>query len=112
MAFDVITPVKLGQAAITAGVTTLYTVPSLTRTFVKDIDVCNTSSTASATVTVYLVPSGGTAGTSNTLVPGVVIPPNGMFQWSGNQIMNAGDTIQILASATGCTINAGGGEAV
>jgi len=112
MAFDVITPVKMGQAAITTGVTTLYTVPTLTRTFVKDIDICNTSSSASATVTVYLVPSGGTAGTGNTLAPGVTIPPNGMFQWSGNQIMNAGDTIQIIASATGCTINAGGGEAV
>lgn len=112
MAFQTVTPVKLGQAAITTGVTTLYTVPASTRTFVKDIDICNTSSSTSATVTVYLVPSAGTAGTSNMLVPTVIIPPNGMFQWSGNQILNAGDTIQIVASATGCTINAGGGEAV
>ena len=30
MAFDVITPTKFGQAAITTGVTTLYTVPAST----------------------------------------------------------------------------------
>jgi len=111
MAFQNVTPVKLGQAAIGITVSTLYTVPASTRTFLKDVDVCNTG-TASTTVTIYLVPSAGTAGTGNMIVPGVTIPPKGMFQWTGNQIMNAGDTIQIIAGATGCTINASGGEAV
>ena len=111
MAFQNITPVKLGQAAIGVTVSTLYTVPASTRTFVKDIDIANTG-TSATTATVYLVPSAGTAGTSNMLVPGVTIPPSGMFQWTGNQIMNAGDTIQIVAGVVGCTINASGGEAV
>lgn len=114
MAFDSITPSKLGQAAIatTPTLTTVYTVPTLTRTIVKDIDICNTSSVSALTVTVYLVPSGGAAGTSNTLVPGITIAPNAMFQWSGSQIINAGDFIQATGSAAGLTINISGGEAV
>jgi len=35
-----------------------------------------------------------------------------MFQWSGSQILNAGDTIQATASGSGVTINASGAEAV
>lgn len=106
-----ITPKKLAQAAIGVTVSTIYTVPSspVTITYVKDIDICNTNATTT-TATVYLVPSGGTAGTGNTLVPTVSIPPNGMFQWIGTQILNIGDTIQVIASATGTTINVSGGE--
>ncbi len=111
MAFNVVTPVKLGQSAIGTVLSTLYTCPVNTRTFVKDLDICNTGA-APINVTVYLVPALGSAGAANTLVPGVMLSPNGMFQWGGNQIMNAGDTIQTIASALGCTINAGGGEAV
>ena len=39
MAYNDITPVKLGQAAIGTGVTTLYTVPASTRSFVKNLDI-------------------------------------------------------------------------
>lgn len=112
--FQVVTPVKLGQAAMPTTVGTLYTVPASTRTFVKDIDICNTS-TSQLSATVYLVPSGGTAGTGNILIPSVPIQPasvGGMFQWSGTQVLNAGDTIQTLGSAAGLTINVSGGEAV
>lgn len=109
MAFDVITPSSLGRGAITTGVTTFYTVPSLTRAILKTIDLCNTNATAT-TITVYLVPSGGTAEDATTLVPTVSVNANKMFQWTGAQILNTGDTIQAVASATGTTINASGGE--
>jgi|SRR5882672_2727107 len=111
MAFQDILPVKLGQAAIGIAVSTIYTVPVFTRTFVKDIDIANNNAVA-ALVTVYLVPSAGAAGTSNVLVPNVSIPANTIWQWTGSQILNAGDTIQVIASATGVTINISGGEAV
>lgn len=111
MAYKNITPVKLGQAAITTGVTTLYTVPVSTRTLVKDIDVVNTSAGA-LTVDIYLVASGGSASTANALFYGFSVAANGNLQWTGVQILNAGDTIQIKASGAGCTINASGGEAV
>jgi len=54
MAFDVITPVKLGQAAITTGVTTLYTVPANTRTLLKEFSIANTTASA-INVRVFLV---------------------------------------------------------
>ena len=56
MAFQNVTPIQLGQAAITTGVTTVYTAPVNTRTYVKDINICNTTG-ISRTVSVFLVPS-------------------------------------------------------
>ncbi len=109
--FQSITPVKLGQAAITTGVTTLHTVGASSRALLKDIDVVNTGS-AAATFDVYLVPTGGSAGTSNALFYQQTVLPKQNVQWSGTQVLNAGDTIQIKASATGITIIASGGEAV
>ena len=111
MAFNNITPLQLGQAAITTSYATIYTVPAATRTYVKDIDVVNTTS---ATIGIYisLVPSGGTAGTSNALFYNTPLPLNTIVQWAGSQILEEGDTIQVKASAVGCTITVSGGEAV
>lgn len=111
MAYQNITGVQLGRAAITTSYATLYTAPSSTRTYVKDIDVCNTSS---APISIYIsfVPSGGTAGTSNALFYNTTVDAYSTLQWSGCQILNAGETIQVKAGATGCTVHATGGEAV
>lgn len=111
MAYQRITPTKLGQAAITAATTTLYTVPASTRTLLKDIDIVNTSAGA-LTVDVYLVPSAGAAGTANALFYNYSINAKNNLQWTGTQVLNAGDTIQIKASGLGCTISVSGGEAV
>jgi len=111
MAFNNITPLKLGQAAITTSYATLYTGPTNTRTYVKDIDVINTTATAIG-IYISLVPSGDTAGTANALFYNTQLPPNTIVQWAGSQILNTGDTIQVKASASGCTITVSGGEAV
>jgi hypothetical protein len=111
MAFDVITPTKLGQAAITTGVTTLYTVPASTRTFVKDLDVANTTA-GSINVRLFLVPSAGSASTANALFYDVAVAANSTLQWLGAQILNAGDMIQTQASGAGLTITASGAEAI
>jgi hypothetical protein len=111
MAFDVITPTKLGQAAITVGVTTLYTVPASTRTLLKEFSIANTTA-ASINVRVFLVPSAGAAGTANAFLYDVAVPNNNALQYDGIQIMNAGDTIQIQAASAGLTITASGAEAV
>jgi hypothetical protein len=111
MAFQNITPVKLGQAAIGVAASILYTVPTSRRTFVKDIDLSNTTAAAIAGVSVYLVPAGGSPSQANMLVPGITLPANSIFQWTGSQILNAQDTIQVQAVAPGVTINASGGEA-
>lgn len=111
MAFQRITPVKLAQAAVTASAVTVYTVPASTRTMVKDIDICNTTAGA-LTINVFLVPSGGSAGTGNALLYGASVTANTTLQWTGVQVMNAGDTIQVQASGLGLTASISGGEAV
>lgn len=109
--FQIVTPVKLGQAAIATTLATLYTAPASTRTFVKDITLANTAA-VSISATVHLVPSGGSATAATQLVPSMAIAANTLLQWKGVQTLNAGDTIQTIATATGVTINASGGEAV
>lgn len=110
MAFQRITPAKLAQGAVTGATTTVYTVPASTRTMVKEIDICNTTGGA-LTINVHLVPSAGAAGTANALLYGVSIGANTTLQWSGVQVMNAGDTIQVQGSGLGLTVTASGGEA-
>lgn len=103
-----ITPIKIAQGAIGTTLSTLYTVPASSTLLVKDFDICNTTASAIA-ITVYFVPSGGTAGTANMIVPSYSLPANAMMQWSGTQVLNAGDFIQVIASAVGSTINISGG---
>jgi len=111
MAYNNITPIRLGQAALTASYVTIYTTPSNTRTYVKDLDIINTTAAAIG-IYVHLVPTGGSAGTSNALFYNTQLPPNTIVQWAGSQILNEGDTIQVKASTTGCTITVSGGEAI
>lgn len=109
MAFDVITPAQLGRGSVTSVIATFYTVQSLERVIVKTIDICNTNITP-VTATVYLVPAGGAASDATTLVPGVTLTPKKMFQWSGAQVLNTGDTIQAVSSVSGVTVNISGGN--
>ena len=111
MAFQDITPTKLGQAAITTGVTTLYTVPASTRTLLKEFSIANTTG-ADIDVRVFLVPAAGIAGTANAFLYDVPVPTANALQYNGVQVMNAGDTIQIEAAAVGLTITASGAECI
>jgi hypothetical protein len=103
-------PNQLAQGAIGTGLSTLYTTPAGTRTYVKDIDVSNAAAVA-VSLWIYLVAAGGTAGAGNILVPGILVPASGMFQWSGTQVLLPGQTIQALAGAPGLSLIASGGEA-
>lgn len=111
MAYQNITGLQLAQAAVTTSYATIYTTPLNTRTYVKDLDMCNTGSSP-VQIYVHLVPSGGTAGTGNALLYNIQIPAYSTLQWCGSQIMSASGTLQVKASATGCTITATGGEAI
>ena len=105
-----IKPIQLGQAAITASYATIYTTPASTSTYLKDMDVCNTT-TATVTLYISIVPSAGSASASNALFFNVTIPGGATMQWSGTQLMLAGSTLQVKGSTTGLTITASGGEA-
>ena len=111
MAYQNITPTQLGQAAVTGSIATIYTVPTGFRTFVKDLNICNTTGGA-LTINVHLVPKSGTAGTDNAILYGTAMGINAVYRWTGVQIMNEGGTIQVKGSATGLTITASGAEAV
>jgi hypothetical protein len=109
--FQTVTAVKLGQAATTTGYVTLYTTPLLAKTYVKQFDINNTSAVP-ATFYIHIIPVGGTAGTGNSIFYNAPIAGNTTVQWSGVEVMNAGDFIQIKGSGTTCAVTASGGEAV
>lgn len=113
MNFQDITGKQLGQAAITAGYTTIYTTPTTpaTRTFLKTMDICNTTAGALG-LYLHLVPSGGSAATTNAVYYNTSVAANTTLQWHSCHIMNSGDTIQIKGSGTGLTITASGAEAI
>ena len=84
--------------------TTLYTASSpVTNSVIKQLLVANYSA-SSATVSVYLVPSGGSASNSNVILPSVAIAANSTITLDITQVMNQGDFIVASASA-GTAIN-------
>ncbi len=89
-------------AQLTGSVATYYTVPTGVRTIIKKLTVTNpTSSAAVRTVTVHLVPSGGSASDTNMIVsaqPVAIGQALDLFV-AENHILEQGDTIQALASA-------------
>jgi hypothetical protein len=109
--FQTATQMNLGQAALTTSVATLYTSPNLTLTSVQDITVSNTNSTA-ANFSVYLVPVTKTASSANAIFYQCALLANQTVQWTGNQILSAGWTIQAQASTTGLTISVSGEQFV
>lgn len=101
---------KLGQGAITTGSgTLLYTVPTGMRTEIIDINIANTT-TGALTCALHLVPTGASATSSNMLFPTVSIPANTLIQWTGMQILNSGDFVQGIGSASGITVTISGNE--
>lgn len=101
---------RLAQSAIGTGAgTLLYTVPTGYKTDVTNIDIANTSS-GTLTFSLYLVAVGGSASTSNMLVPAVSIPANTMIQWTGVQSLTSGQFIQAIGSASGITVTITGDE--
>lgn len=109
--YQIITPLQLGQSPVTTSYTTVYTAPASTRTYIKQLDICNTTASP-INIYVSLVPSGGTAGTSNALFYNTSLDGYSTVSWTGTQVISAGGTIQVKASGVGCTITASGGEAV
>ena len=86
----------------------LYTVPANTQMAIVDIEICNTSAIP-ATFYISLVPSGGTAGASNALFYAAPINGYSTVQWTGQQVLSAGGSVQAYASSSAVTIKVGGG---
>lgn len=108
-----VTPKNLFEGQFAPGsATTLYTAPLSTHTIIDKFTACNISG-GSVNLTVYLVPSGGTAGTSNAVLSAFPIASGATLDLTQiqNQILNAGDFISVLAgSASSITVRGSGRE--
>lgn len=80
-------------------VTTEYTAPVSTHTIIDKFTATNTDS-ATRTISVHIVPSGGTAGSDNLITSALSITAGASVDLPEmkNQILNAGDFIAVLAS--------------
>lgn len=76
-------------------------VPSATTWIVKEIIICNTSTTQSATVSLSIVPSGGTGGTSNRILSTSSVDANATVSLGLSTVMTVGDFITGVASLSG-----------
>lgn len=99
------------RGAVPTSATTEYTVGGATTAILKSFDICNTTQ-APITIRLHLVPSGGSADTSNALLYDYTIPAaaNGIFGWEGEEILLTGDFIRMVASAAGLSIHMSGIE--
>ena len=102
---------QLAGGAATTSASVLFTASSGARAHLNTINICNTAAT-SATFSVFIVSSNGTAGTGNAIFYNCPIPANTTTLWTGTLIVPAGGTVQALASATTVTFNLAGGNAV
>lgn len=99
-------PQPSGSAGTSVG--TIYTVPNGQQFTLTDIEICNASASPS-TFSIYIVASGGTAGTSNALFYNSPINGNTTVQWSGSTALASASTIQASAGASTVTIKISGG---
>jgi hypothetical protein len=94
---------RVTPAQLTGSVTTLYTVPASTTTYVRSIILTN-DTTSAVTATIHLVPTGGSADATNILINAKAIPTDGsplVYNFGEDQVvLEAADTIQGLASTT------------
>lgn len=105
------TPKQLFQTVATASFVTQYTVPASTSTIVKEIVVCNTT-TSSATLSVSFVPNAGSAGTTNAVISAAPIAANSTVIYTFSQVLPTGAFISLLAgTASALTVTGSGIEA-
>lgn len=101
---------QLGQAVLTTGSgVTIYTVPTGFKSEINDILIANTGSSP-INCSIHLVPVGVAVGTSNAMLKSVPIEGNTTVNWSGRQVLTAGDFIQGIGSGSGLTVTISGEE--
>lgn len=92
--------------------TTIYTTAPATKALIDKFTGTNTTG-SSATLTVKIVPSGGSAGANNTIVSAKALAAGETYGFPEliGQTLNAGDFLSVLAgTASAITIRASGRE--
>ena len=105
---------SLANAELPTGNGTIYTVPALTTTRVTEILICNCAG-AARTVTLHFVESGDSADTGagsgvNAFMETFEVAAGVPFILAMNTFLDAGDTIQGLASGADVFIHVSGIE--
>ena len=77
----------------------IYTVPALNSTVVKQIILGNTTAT-DLTANIYFVPNGGSATTSNSMFPDIIISANQAVTIDISSVLPASSSIFAKASAS------------
>lgn len=97
-------------SAITSSAVDLYTVPASTKATVKYISIHNDHAATTETVTIWIIPSGGSAGVATKRYE-QAIGPKQTYDFSCSHIMNAAAKITVQG-ATGAiaSISASGFE--
>ena len=87
--------VLVAGVALTGSAATYYTAPTGARTTVKSASVTNTTG-GNISLTLYRVPSGGTAAATNTVISARTISGGETYNCPElvNKVLHAGDTIQ------------------
>lgn len=99
-------PTQLGTTAAS-----VYTAGAGITAVVKQVLATNTTASAS-TVSIHLVPSAGTATTSNLIFSGIPVPANSTVIIDLAQVLNAGDSLHAFAgNATTVNLTVSGYEA-
>jgi len=112
--FQNLTGKKIARAAVTAVMAVVYETPISTRTYIKDIMVTNHSGAGGAAglISVHIVAAGSTATFGNVIIDEYSIAKQEYLHWSGLQITDPGDTIQVISDGTNLSITISGAEAV
>jgi len=90
------TPKLLGQDLIPDTTGVLYTVPADSKAIINNIVLCNTHASTTTVVTVYAVPSAGTAGDSNTIIK-VPLAPQEVYTFECKLVLEEDMTIEAVA---------------
>jgi hypothetical protein len=92
----------------------VYETPVNTRAYIKDIMVTNHSGAAGAAglISIHIVQAGGVASFGNVIIDEYSIAKQEYLHWSGLQITDPGDTIQVLSNGTNLSVTISGAEAV
>ena len=112
--FQDLTGKKLARSNVTATMAIVYETPANTRAYIKDIMVTNHSgaSGAAGLISVHIVQAGGVASFGNVIIDEYSIAKQEYLHWSGLQITDPGDTIQVLSNGTNLSVTISGAEAV
>jgi len=109
--YNNIATAQLSQSTATTSASKLYTANSKVAAHINTICVCNTAG-AAATFSIFIVPSGGTAGAGNAIFYSSAIAANTTFTSNVTFIVPAGGTIWASASATTVTFTFAGGASI